>query len=347
MYVLSSRQPVPYANLKHVCRSTGTRDATPVQSLPRELSAPVAATVAASLINDGGCTRRFQNLTLKNCMLVSQSFAYEFRPYLYETLFIVDTQMATGQEAASDRLCDHARTMQEHPEYQRLVKKVIIAVDVDPAVQLRRSLVNFLEFPSWLEGLSSVASVAFGCLSMASQAPSFFDFHAASIQALFNLCSCPSIQSLSFSGFSVLYTPFITHAPNLSYLALNDCSPMMLSWWLVDMIMFLHHSQLTKLATVRIEAHSEWRDGEGWEQYVWGEIDKALSDLPSLEMVELRLHHSIGESMSDEEVQGNKSFILPELSSKANLTIEAHTCLAPVRLYRYLMLNQHGIDPVR
>ncbi|KAH6899562.1 hypothetical protein BKA70DRAFT_1230843 [Coprinopsis sp. MPI-PUGE-AT-0042] len=125
---------------------------TPTQPLPRDLSATIAAAVVASLHEDDKWTRRCRNLTLKNCILVSQSFAYEFRPYLYESLYIVDSQSHETQELSGDRLCDHVRTIQERPEYQRLVKKVFISLDPDPArgKELRRSLVNLAEFPSFV-----------------------------------------------------------------------------------------------------------------------------------------------------------------------------------------------------
>ncbi|KAH6899592.1 hypothetical protein BKA70DRAFT_1526872 [Coprinopsis sp. MPI-PUGE-AT-0042] len=178
-----------------------TQSRKPTTSLRRGLSAPIVAALVASLHADDECTRRFRNLTLKNCMLVSHSFAHEFRPYLYHTLYIVDSQTIEQQWVVHKRLCRHNRTMLAHPEYQKLVKKVIIALDA--YVKLKRSLVDFPEFPSWIETLPKVSSVAFTSLSMTYEALSFLHFPPASMEAISRLCSRPSVQSLSFSGYSV------------------------------------------------------------------------------------------------------------------------------------------------
>ncbi|KAH6899538.1 hypothetical protein BKA70DRAFT_735489 [Coprinopsis sp. MPI-PUGE-AT-0042] len=255
-----------------------SRPVSPLQPLPRDLSAQIAASVVTSLREDGQCTRRFRNLTLKNCMLVSQSFAYEFRPYLYETLYIVDSQSIRGQDLACKSLCAHACTMQERPEYQKLVKKLVIALDANCPKKLRLSLARFSEFPSWLEGLSSASYVAFGPLS-ASGKPRFSDLPHQTMHAIERLCSLPSIRSLSFNNFEDLPSHLISDAPNLVELNVSNYS-------VIDLVFALSNdfrhwrAKAQGLTTIRlqIELGKRWSGG-GLD---WEFLDKVLVALPSL-----------------------------------------------------------------
>ncbi|KAH6899569.1 hypothetical protein BKA70DRAFT_1526844 [Coprinopsis sp. MPI-PUGE-AT-0042] len=258
-----------------------TQSRKPTTSLRRGLSAPIVAALVASLYADDECTRRFRNLTLKNCMLVSHSFAHEFRPHLYHTLYIVDAQTIEQQWVVHKRLCRHNRTMLAHPEYQKLVKKVIIALDA--YVKLKRSLVDFPEFPSWIETLPKVSSVAFTSLSMTYEALSFRHFPPASVEAISRLCSRPSVQSLSFSGCYELPSQLISNAPKLTHLTISGCASDTLSWDLPQAIRgYFSQLKSKRLTTIRIETESHLRSG--WEHAHWSSMDEALSAVPSLRM---------------------------------------------------------------
>ncbi|KAH6899533.1 hypothetical protein BKA70DRAFT_1313758, partial [Coprinopsis sp. MPI-PUGE-AT-0042] len=114
--------------------------------LPLDLIGIIAADVASNL-NDERKTR-----TLKNCMLVCRSFAHEFRRHLFESLHIYDS-MIESIEDISKRLCVHAKTLEDHPEYQTFIKTVKIDVETGPG--WGPSILDHPQFPSWLKGLTA------------------------------------------------------------------------------------------------------------------------------------------------------------------------------------------------
>ncbi|KAH6899531.1 hypothetical protein BKA70DRAFT_735334 [Coprinopsis sp. MPI-PUGE-AT-0042] len=306
-----------------------TRCLTPTQPLPRDLSAPVAEAVIASLHEDDGCTRRYYNLTVKNCILVSQSFAYEFRPYLYEALYVIDHQSEEAQEIAGDRLCDYARTMQERPEYQKLVKKVFFHLDPRAAKrkELARSLVNFHEFPSWLEGLQSVVSVTFGSLD-STRDLCFSEIVGPSMRAISRLCSLPSINSLSFSGYEGFLPHLVLDAPNLLFLNIVGCHLYSLSWVMADTFSSRSRSKFPRVTNICIHFYGGWRDSQ---QRDWQRLDKALSHISSLETLELSMYHHGAESaIAREEVLSSTLPLLPSLPAGVlNVQVKPYLLFGP------------------
>jgi hypothetical protein len=304
----------------------------------------------APLTEDDDCTRRFRNLTLKSCMLVSQSFAYEFRPYLYETLYIVDTQSLKQQYLACDRLSSHARVLQDRTEYQCLVKKLIITLDASSYLHLRQSLINASEFPSWLAGLSSVSSIVFGSLSKSEYPPSLSEILGPAIRPITRLCSRLSVRCLTFIGFNTLPQALVNTVPNPKYLVFNCDNVTSIDHCLRSTVSrFCVDSPPSPISNIRIKTYINcgWAWDREWERRKWLRLDEALCRVSNLKKLQLVLYRD--DNQGDQDSQADTaSLLLPALSSKAGVVIEEeyHWSLCPLSRRIYPIYTKDVLDLV-
>jgi hypothetical protein len=181
--------------------------------LPQDLTCLIAGFVDAD--DDG---KRIP--TLKNCMLVSQSFACEFQPHLFRTLYILDPDADSDDiDTISDRLDTHWDALERHTEYRKLVKEVVIELYLDEKDE-ELSLSESPHFPSWLEHLTAVSSVTLG---PRFNNPIVYDkVPNTSQDAIFQLCSRPSISHLTFDNIRYLPARTFNETPNLLYISLGS-----------------------------------------------------------------------------------------------------------------------------
>lgn len=180
--------------------------------LPRDLLGVIAASVAS----DPDRESRLQ--ALYDCMLVSRSFAHEFRRHLFETFTISDTMYCQDVEDMCNKLSAHAQTLQDHPEYRKLVKTVHIRLSNQPGE--RFSIIDEPRFPSWLEGLTSVTSISFGSSDFDSEAIDFTLVLPDSRAAIIQLYSLPTIRRLAFYNIDDLPPQLFRDTPRLEELYL-------------------------------------------------------------------------------------------------------------------------------
>jgi hypothetical protein len=176
----------------------------PIQ-LPQELIGIIASAVAS----DRNPHARLQALAA--CTLVCRSFAPEFRPYLFETLFVREDDFTEDEIAR--RLCAHARVLEDHPEYQRMVKTVVLVLAPYPP-----SVWQDARFPLWLKGLTFVSELV---ISTCDEELNFADIPAYSQDAIIRLGTSPSILKLDFDEIYNLPARIFYDAPNLQYLNLG------------------------------------------------------------------------------------------------------------------------------
>ncbi|KAH6899563.1 hypothetical protein BKA70DRAFT_1313827 [Coprinopsis sp. MPI-PUGE-AT-0042] len=176
--------------------------------LPLDLIGIIAADVASNPYE------RQRTRTLTQCMLVSRSFAHEFRRHLFDNLLIYDSTMEAVEDI-SKRLCIHAKALEDHTEYRRFVKAVRISLEVEPG--LGSSILDDPQFPSWLEGLTSVTSFS---LRNFSEHFDFAELDPRPRDAIIKLCSLSPIRCLTFDDVENLPPRLFCEAPNLEYLSL-------------------------------------------------------------------------------------------------------------------------------
>ncbi|KAH6899539.1 hypothetical protein BKA70DRAFT_1313786 [Coprinopsis sp. MPI-PUGE-AT-0042] len=176
---------------------------------PVELPLDIIGIIAGDVACKPASAQRTQ--TLMNCMLVSRSFADEFRRYLFAIFHINDCAIEDLQETA-ERLSTHAVALVDHPEYQKFVKTVTISLEV---ANTGFSISDVLDF-RWL---TSVTSISLKCKVSAFN---FALIAPHSRDAIVNVCSLPSIHRMTFDQVDNLPPQLFQNAPSLKYLSLHS-----------------------------------------------------------------------------------------------------------------------------
>ncbi|KAH6899568.1 hypothetical protein BKA70DRAFT_1313836 [Coprinopsis sp. MPI-PUGE-AT-0042] len=185
----------------------------PSVQLPQDLTGLIAGFVASNDDQRIG--------TLKNCMLVCQSFAREFRPHLFKTFYILDPDADSDDaDTVGSRLCTHSNTLERYPEYRELVKEVVVQLYIDEEEE-GSSLSESPHFPSWLKHLTSVTSVSLGS-RFDDEPPVYGNIASEARSTLLQLCTRPSIFHLTFDQIRELPARIFHSAPNLTYLSLGS-----------------------------------------------------------------------------------------------------------------------------
>jgi hypothetical protein len=146
------------------------------------------------------------------CTLVSRSFASEFRQYLFEILTVRENTFT--EDDLARRLCAHAQVLEERPEYQGMVKTVILVL-----APTSNSIAQDTRFPMWLKGLNSVSKLIFAACD--GSPLDFTRLPPDSRDAIIKLCMSSSTINLNFDKINNLPSGIFCNAPNLQYLTLG------------------------------------------------------------------------------------------------------------------------------
>jgi hypothetical protein len=182
----------------------------PSIQLPQELIGTIAAAVASDR-ND-----QIRLKTLAACMLVCWDFALEFRPHFFKILAVDQGNAIDYDDALGKRLSAHAQALEDHPEYQRMVKTLVLVTPSFPP-----SILYDARFPQWLKGLTSVSEFVIAPCSEESLDFNDPDLPQETRDAITQLCTSPSIRKLDFKQIDNLPSRLFCDTPNLEYLNLG------------------------------------------------------------------------------------------------------------------------------
>ncbi|KAH6899570.1 hypothetical protein BKA70DRAFT_1313839 [Coprinopsis sp. MPI-PUGE-AT-0042] len=193
----------------------GSEESHAIQ-LPQDLIGVIATAVMTPLTDD--FDNRARSRALKSCMLVSRSFACEFRPFLYETFTIGDGATTGECVLAYDRLDTRLEVLNEHPEYRKLVKNVKIIISPKNLTPSMAGIINSARFPSWMMGLQSVTTILIR--SVTHEPFDFSKILQRSQEAIVELCSLPSVKYLALWNILNLPPYLLNCAPKVKRLSL-------------------------------------------------------------------------------------------------------------------------------
>jgi hypothetical protein len=176
----------------------------PIQ-LPQELIGIIASAVASDR------DEREKVQALAACILVCRRFAPEFRPHLFETLEVREDLLR--KDDVVRRLRAHAQALEENPQYQRMVKTVVLVLA--PSAP---SIWQDTRFPLWLKGLTAVSELV---ILTGEESLNFVELPRFSQDAIMRLCSVPSIRKMDLDQIDNLPPSLLSDAPDLHYLNLG------------------------------------------------------------------------------------------------------------------------------